>query len=76
MLEDIQRFKVDVLILVPPIAVALAKHPAARSGKYDLSSVTKIGCGAAPLSKEVIEAVQALWPPGVMRIQQGWGLTE
>ncbi|KAI9767746.1 MAG: hypothetical protein M1840_005427 [Geoglossum simile] len=76
MLEDIQRFKIDLLILVPPIAIALAKHPAARSGKYDLSSVTKIGCGAAPLGKEVIEAVQALWPPGIMRIQQGWGLTE
>jgi 4-coumarate--CoA ligase len=76
MLEDIQKFKVDYLILVPPIFIALAKHPAVRSGKYDLSSVTNIGCGAAPLGREVIEAVQALWSPGVVQIQQGWGLTE
>jgi hypothetical protein len=35
--------------LVPPVVVALAKHPAVRSGKYDLSSVESVGCGAAPL---------------------------
>ncbi|KAH0537324.1 hypothetical protein FGG08_005878 [Glutinoglossum americanum] len=76
MLEDIQRFKVDMLILVPPIVVALVKHPAVRSGKYDLSSVTAIGSGAAPLGREIIAEVEALWPPGVMRVTQGWGLTE
>jgi 4-coumarate--CoA ligase len=76
MLEDVQRFRIDSLVLVPPIVVALAKHPAVRSGKYDLSSVKSIACGAAPLRKEIIAEVEALWPRGVMRISQGWGLTE
>jgi 4-coumarate--CoA ligase len=76
MLEDIQRFRIDFLILVPPIAIALAKHPAVKSGKYDLSSVTSVGCGAAPLGKEIVAEIEALWPPGVMKVSQGWGLTE
>jgi 4-coumarate--CoA ligase len=76
MLEDVQKFRIDSLILVPPIVVALAKHPAVRCGRYDLSSVTTIGCGAAPLRKEIIAEVEALWPPGTVRISQGWGLTE
>lgn len=75
MLQHIQRFRITSLTLVPPIAVALSKHPLAR--RYDLSSVEAVGCGAAPLSAESAVAVERLWPlERGMTMRQGWGMTE
>lgn len=73
MLEYIQRYRITSLTMVPPIALALAKHPLAR--KYDLSSITGMGCGAAPLGREVCEEVEKLIPTG-STVRQGWGMTE
>ncbi|KAL1969436.1 hypothetical protein VTN77DRAFT_8874 [Rasamsonia byssochlamydoides] len=73
-LEYIERFRITTLIIVPPIVVALAKHPAVK--KYDLSSVESISCGAAPLGREVCEEAEALWKSGEVNIKQGWGMTE
>lgn len=73
-LEYTERFRISSLLLVPPVVVALAKHPAAR--KYDLSSVQGITCGAAPLGRDVCEQVEALWKDGSVNIKQGWGMTE
>ncbi|CAI7578608.1 unnamed protein product [Penicillium discolor] len=74
MLEYTQRFRITDFILVPPVVVALAKHPAVKN--YDLSSVESVGCGAAPLGREICEEVERLWPPGKINIKQGWGMTE
>ncbi|KAJ9488191.1 hypothetical protein VN97_g5106 [Penicillium thymicola] len=74
MLEYTQKFRITDFILVPPVVVALAKHPAVKM--YDLSSVELIGSGAAPLGREVCEEVERLWPPGKINIKQGWGMTE
>lgn len=74
MLDYIEKYKITDLNMVPPIAVAMAKHPAAR--KCDLSSVRYIGCGAAPLGSEVSKEVEQLWPDGKMNMKQGWGMTE
>lgn len=76
MLEYTEKYRITDYIIVPPVVVALAKHPAVKSGKYDLSSVEAIGSGAAPLGREVCEEVEALWPPGRINIKQGWGMTE
>ncbi|KAE8441475.1 hypothetical protein EG329_004931 [Mollisiaceae sp. DMI_Dod_QoI] len=73
-LEAIQKYRVTALIMVPPLVVALAKSPLTR--KYDLSSVKEIGSGAAPLSGEVVEECEALWPTRDRRLRQGWGMTE
>ncbi|KAK8089437.1 hypothetical protein PG997_004398 [Apiospora hydei] len=73
-LENVQRFRITSLNCVPPIVVALAKHPLVR--KYDLSSIESIGSGAAPLSGDVADEVTKLWPPGSFEIRQGWGMTE
>ncbi|XP_073950378.1 luciferin 4-monooxygenase isoform X1 [Choristoneura fumiferana] len=71
-LETIQNYKVNMMTLVPPLAVFLAKHPLVL--KYDLSSVNEVWCGAAPLSREIQNAVtQRL---GINFIRQGYGLTE
>jgi 4-coumarate--CoA ligase len=59
------------LYLVPPIILALAKHPLVD--EYDLSSVRQIFSGAAPLGAEVeAEAAQRVGA----EVVQGYGLTE
>jgi len=73
-LETIQNYKVTVLFLVPPLIVFLAKHPLVA--KYDLSSVRRVGCGAAPLSKEVQLAAQKRLKFKADTITQGYGMTE
>jgi acyl-CoA synthetase (AMP-forming)/AMP-acid ligase II len=80
MLRYIQQFRITTLTAVPPIIVALAKHPATR--QFDLSSLESIGSGAAPLAREVCEAVEKLFPPTPgtreeqLFVRQGWGMTE
>lgn len=74
MLEYTQKYRITFLILVPPVVVALAKHPITK--KYDLSSVENVGSGAAPLGREVCVELEKLWPNGQVNVKQGWGMTE
>ncbi|KAF2269833.1 4-coumarate-CoA ligase-like protein [Lojkania enalia] len=74
MLQCIQKFRITDLTLVPPVVVAMAKHPASR--KFDLSSVERVGSGAAPLGREVCVELEKLWPDGRVNVKQGWGMTE
>jgi len=74
MLENVQRFRITYLILVPPVVVAMAKHP--RTKEFDLSSVERVGSGAAPLGREVCVELEKLWPNGKVNVKQGWGMTE
>lgn len=70
-LETIQKHKVTRGYIVPPIALALAKHP--MVDQYDLSSVTNLMSGAAPLGFDV----QALCAKRLKcTVKQGWGMTE
>jgi acyl-CoA synthetase (AMP-forming)/AMP-acid ligase II len=66
-----QDYKVTRAHLVPPILVALAKHPVVD--KYDLSNLKVITSGAAPLSAELAQAVSARL--GCL-VKQGYGMTE
>ncbi len=70
-LQIVQDYKISCLNLVPPIVLALAKHPLIDN--YDLSSVRLIGCGAAPLG---VETEQACARRLGCKIHQGYGLTE
>ena len=49
-------FQPTTLQVVPPIMVLFAKHP--KVNDYDLLSVNRVVCGAAPLSPEIEEAVK------------------
>eukprot|EP00249_Psilotum_nudum_P016807 c25992_g4_i1 orf=72-1175(+) len=60
MLELIQRYRVTLLPIVPPILIALAKLKIVE--KYDLSSLQLVLSGAAPLSQEVKSAFHARFP--------------
>jgi acyl-CoA synthetase (AMP-forming)/AMP-acid ligase II len=70
-LAAIQEHRVTQTIVVPPVLLALAKHPAVDD--YDLSSLQWIGCGAAPLGAEVEQAVADRL--GCV-VAQGYGMTE
>ncbi|CAL4929106.1 unnamed protein product [Urochloa decumbens] len=68
----VERHRITHLFCVPPVMIALAKQ--GRAWKYDLSSLRFIGSGAAPLGKDVMDAVARNFPEAV--IAQGYGMTE
>jgi acyl-CoA synthetase (AMP-forming)/AMP-acid ligase II len=57
-LAAIQDHRITQTVVVPPIMLALARHPAVD--QYDLSSLEWLGCGAAPLSAELQQACAEL----------------
>jgi len=70
-LRAIQQHRATWAFVVPPIALALAKHPAVDG--YDLSSLRQILSGAAPLSADLARAVTKRIG---CRMLQGYGMTE
>ena len=67
-LAAVERHRVTMLIVPPPVMRLLARHPG------DLSSVELIVSGGAPLGAELQSAVAQRFPDAV--VGQGWGLTE
>jgi acyl-CoA synthetase (AMP-forming)/AMP-acid ligase II len=72
LLSLLERRRVSVLIVPPPVMPLLARHP--RVDSLDLSALEMIGCGGAPLAADVQDAVAERLPRAV--VGQGWGLTE
>jgi acyl-CoA synthetase (AMP-forming)/AMP-acid ligase II len=70
-LQLVQDEKVTRCYVVPPIILALAKHPLVD--KYDLSSVKAVLSGAAPLGGDVQEGCMARLN---CVVKQAWGMTE
>ncbi|KAJ2953350.1 hypothetical protein O0L34_g940 [Tuta absoluta] len=73
-LEAIRDYKINKLLVVPPIVVFLAKAPTVVQ-KFDLSSVTSMWCGAAPLSADTISSVMKRLP-NCRGVFQAYGMTE
>ncbi|XP_034661496.1 4-coumarate--CoA ligase 1 [Drosophila subobscura] len=71
-LSAIEKYRVMMAFMVPPLMVFLAKHPIVE--KYDLSSLMVLLCGAAPLSRETEDQIKERI--GVPFIRQGYGLSE
>ncbi|XP_049882698.1 uncharacterized protein LOC126378403 [Pectinophora gossypiella] len=69
-MKTIEKYKVYVITVVPPIVVAVCKSPL----QYDLSSVRLILCGAAPLHKDTIQDIKFKFPNAIA--MQGYGMTE
>jgi acyl-CoA synthetase (AMP-forming)/AMP-acid ligase II len=70
-LRLVQRHKVTRVTVVPPIVLALARHPAA--GEFDISSLRVLTSGAAPLGADLArECAQHLG----CRVNQAYGMTE
>jgi acyl-CoA synthetase (AMP-forming)/AMP-acid ligase II len=70
-LRVLQDYRITRAFVVPPIVLALAKHPLVD--EFDLSSLEVMGCGAAPLSAELEVACEKRLG---CRMAQGYGLTE
>src|SRR5262245_15939861 len=70
-LQTIQQFEITRVYAVPPIVLALAKHPLVD--RYNLASVKSVFSGAAPLGPDVAEACARRL--GCI-VKQGYGLTE
>jgi acyl-CoA synthetase (AMP-forming)/AMP-acid ligase II len=70
-LQAMQDHRVTRAYIVPPIALALAKHPIVDD--YDLSSLRMMLSGAAPLGPELQGACGTRLGCGVV---QGYGMTE
>ena len=70
-LRAMQEHRVTASIIAPPVALALAKHPAVD--RFDLSGLRWLGCGAAPLDGRIEEqCAQRLG----CELGQGYGMTE
>jgi acyl-CoA synthetase (AMP-forming)/AMP-acid ligase II len=70
-LRVIQDYRITRAWVVPPIVLALAKHPLVD--EYDVSSLEYMNSGAAPLSAELEVACGKRLG---CHMQQGYGLTE
>lgn len=70
-LKIMQDYRISRACLVPPIILALAKHPLVE--KYDLSNLQQIFSGAAPLGADLQSAAAQRLGCTVV---QGYGLTE
>jgi acyl-CoA synthetase (AMP-forming)/AMP-acid ligase II len=70
-LKVLQDWRIELAHIVPPVAIALAKHPVVD--RYDLSRLRWLLSAAAPLGSEVTTAIEARL--GV-RMRQGYGMTE
>ena len=70
-LAAIQKYRVTILPLVPPVVLGMVKHPAVAQA--DLSSVRLVFSGAAPLGEDIArELGRKLKCP----VTQGYGMTE
>lgn len=69
--QSIQSSKITVAYVVPPVVLALAKHPIVD--KYDLSSLREMHSAAAPLGTDLIDVIyKRLKVP----IKQSYGMSE
>ncbi|KAH9048035.1 AMP binding protein [Lactarius hengduanensis] len=74
--RSIERYKVTVAFVVPPIILVLVHHPA--TSKYNLRSLKLLSSGAAPLSAGVVDLARKKFSSigATVDITQGYGLTE
>lgn len=72
LLDLIQQHRVSVAAVVPPLVLALAKNPIVTN--FDLRSIRMVLSGAAPLGKELEEALRSRVPQAILG--QGYGMTE
>ncbi|CAE6488969.1 unnamed protein product, partial [Rhizoctonia solani] len=72
----VEKYRITASLIVPPVLVLLASHPAVD--KYKISSLRFFFSGAAPLGPELTARVQSrLRSRGAdVLITQGYGLTE
>ncbi|RDW92898.1 acyl--CoA ligase [Aspergillus mulundensis] len=72
MLDTIVEYRIEEILSVPPIIIRLLQDPIVST--YDLSHVKRFSSGAAPISGEILQKLQARFP--WTGFKQGYGMTE
>ncbi|XP_054781103.1 4-coumarate--CoA ligase 1-like [Prosopis cineraria] len=72
LLRLIEKYKVSIAPVVPPIVLAISKSP--DIDNYNLSSIRVLKSGGAPLGKELEDSLRSKFPKA--RLGQGYGMTE
>jgi 4-coumarate--CoA ligase len=70
-LQTIHEERITFVYVAPPVVVRLAKDKMVDN--YDLSSIRAMTCGAAPLTKELVETVHKRLN---IEVNQAYGLSE
>lgn len=72
----IKKYQMTLLYVAPPILISLIKQGALANdmSTFDLPSVRRIYCGAAPLSAELSSQIRTRYPD--VLLGQGYGMTE
>ncbi|KAJ6590069.1 phenylacetyl-CoA ligase [Mycena vulgaris] len=71
MLDNISRYRITNLLIVPPQALLMCNHPAVQ--RYDISSVRSCMIAAAPISAELTQNFLRVMPAGI-HLGQGYGI--
>ncbi|KAJ3496244.1 hypothetical protein NLG97_g2799 [Lecanicillium saksenae] len=72
-LSTVSKYKIKEVLFVPPIIIRIVREPELVR-KYDLSHVRRFSSGAAPLSQEILTALEKMFPG--TGFKQGYGMTE
>ncbi|KAK7084748.1 hypothetical protein SK128_000422 [Halocaridina rubra] len=72
-LKVIEEYKVTFFAAVPPVVLFLSQAPLVD--KYDISSLRRMFCAAAPLSADLQDALQKR-TGGKLEVRQAYGMTE
>ncbi|CAG4989977.1 unnamed protein product [Colias eurytheme] len=72
-LQTIEKYKIGVIIIAPPLLVMLCKSKIAD--EYNLSSLEIIISGGAPIDLDTIHQAKKRYPH-LKRVLQGYGMTE
>ncbi|TQV97052.1 4-coumarate-CoA ligase 2 [Cordyceps javanica] len=72
-LSTVAEYKIREVLFVPPIIIRIVREPDLVA-KYDLSHVRRLSSGAAPLSQEILTALERMFPG--TGFKQGYGMTE
>lgn len=80
MYQTVQDYKLEEMLLVPPILIRMVREKDLLK-KYDLSSLKRFSSGAAPLSAEILDLLQETFPQTATGasdagFKQGYGMTE
>lgn len=71
-MQAIERYRVNEILLVPTMIQMLVDHPA--TGSHDLSSLRRIVFGASPMSEALLDRAVAALPN--TQFVQAYGMTE
>ncbi|PKS06118.1 hypothetical protein jhhlp_007434 [Lomentospora prolificans] len=75
-IRAVNKFRMTLLYVAPPILISLVKQGSLAKDPtiFDLPSVQRIYCGAAPLSEELTSQIRKRYPD--VLLGQGYGMTE